>query len=406
MADKLAEKDAEIARMQTLLAAKDAEIAKFQEEERQDDNADPNQVGSTPQGTAGHNPPGMGGQIPPGPGAPLPGQVPALGQGVQPYFIQLPYFYPQPDLSGDSPVPEENPFADYCKSKHTPSQKEDDDDVVCDAIPEAIAQKLEEYFWGINTGKDIAAAQKECKRPANVAALKPLQINEEVKRSMTSADNSKDNTMKFICKAMVKGAQPLASIWATLTEMEYHIQEDTGLDDSEDKKIACPEGFSVNVSDLLRQLELALKVLGMAHVQGCQKRRLDLRDKINNSGKELADANQKLGPELFGENLKEHYRQIQENNRLTSITATPKSKKKTHGSGQRFSPYQQHFLPRGPAQWHPMPWQPPFRPQPPQGQGRGYQMFSPQFPSQFHRPRGHHHNKSQRGRGNQRGQRK
>ena len=102
---------------------------------------------------------------------------------------------------------------------------------------------------------------------------------------MTSADNSKDNTMKFICKAVVKGAQPLASIWATLTELEYHIQEDTGVDESEDKKIACPGGFSINVSDLLRQLELAVKVLGMAHVQGCQKRRLDLRDKINNSGK-------------------------------------------------------------------------------------------------------------------------
>ena len=49
--------------------------------------------------------------------------------------------------------------------------------------------------------------------------------------------------MKFICKAVVKGAQPLASIWATLTEMEFHIQEDTGVDASEDKKIAFPEGF-------------------------------------------------------------------------------------------------------------------------------------------------------------------
>ena len=51
--------------------------------------------------------------------------------------------------------------------------------------------------------------------------------------------------------------------------------------------------------------------LGMAFVQCNQKCHLDLKYKLVSAAKELADHDQPLGPELFGENLKEHYKQIQ-----------------------------------------------------------------------------------------------
>ena len=42
--------------------------------------------------------------------------------------------------------------------------------------------------------------------------------------------------------------------------------------------------------------------------------------------KKLADRDQPLGPELFGDNLKEHYKQIQEITKNTTLT-TSKGKK-------------------------------------------------------------------------------
>ena len=159
---------------------------------------------------------------------------------------------------------------------------------------------------------------------------------------MTNADFSKDSSMKYICKAIAKSAQPLAAAWATLTEVEFHIQQDMNLDTDDEKSIASPNRFALNVSKVLKQLELGLKVLGMASVQCNQKHHLDLKYKLVPSARELADKDQKMEPLLFGDNLKEHYRTIQENNRLTNLTVNKPSKKST---GQnRFSPYSPPFL--------------------------------------------------------------
>ena len=82
--------------------------------------------------------------------------------------------------------------------------------------------------------------------------------------------------------------------------LAYPVQDD-------DKIIKTNSGHEINLSywtDLIK--------LGMAFVQCNQKCHLDLKYKLVPAAKELANRDQSLGPELFGENLKEHYKQIQE----------------------------------------------------------------------------------------------
>ena len=54
-----------------------------------------------------------------------------------------------------------------------------------------------------------------------------------------------------------------------------------------------------------------MQVFSMASVQCNQKCCHDLKCKLMPSAEELADRDQPLGPELFGDSLKEHYKQIQ-----------------------------------------------------------------------------------------------
>ena len=55
--------------------------------------------------------------------------------------------------------------------------------------------------------------------------------------------------------------------------------------------------------------------------------------------KELANRDQPLGPELFGGNLKEHYKQIQELAKITTSTTNSKKKQQIrhHPNSKPFS---------------------------------------------------------------------
>ena len=117
---------------------------------------------------------------------------------------------------------------------------------------------------------------------------------------MTNADCSKDSSMKYICKAIAKSAQPLGAAWATFTEVEFHIQQDMNLDPEDEKSIACPKQFCIKCFESPQTNGVGdWRMLGMASVQCNQKRRLDLKYKLVPSAKELADKDQKNGTFAF-----------------------------------------------------------------------------------------------------------
>ena len=77
--------------------------------------------------------------------------------------------------------------------------------------------------------------------------------------------------------------------------------------------ITTPSGHTINLTTWANLTKLSLQVLGMASVQCNQKCHHDFKYKlVPFAKKKLADRDQPLGPELFGDNLREHYKQIQE----------------------------------------------------------------------------------------------
>ena len=91
----------------------------------------------------------------------------------------------------------------------------------------------------------------------------------------------------------------------------------------EDQVVACLDGHSLNISELIRKMQLGLKVLGMGAIQANQKRRSDLKYKLGDAAKELADKFQPMGPFLFGDDIHSHYKLLHETNHITSMLVPP-----------------------------------------------------------------------------------
>ena len=86
--------------------------------------------------------------------------------------------------------------------------------------------------------------------------------------------------MKWICNAVTKAAQPLSSAWASWSRLQYYIQKRSS--DTSDQSLApalVPLALGeepLNLSEVIDQLQLGIKIIGMASVQCIQKWRLDL----------------------------------------------------------------------------------------------------------------------------------
>ena len=182
----VAQKDVEITRLQSELVKKEAELKKKEEEDEEENNSG---SGAGSAGTLG--------PLPPNP------------QPV-PIYYPVPY-YVDPNSPQEQVVPASNPVDDHYAAVLGDKNTQPEDNPTCEKIPTACAEILQDYFWKINSGKDISAALKECECPEHCESLKPMDINEEVKSSMKTDDNTKNSTMCYICTALAKAAQPLAS---------------------------------------------------------------------------------------------------------------------------------------------------------------------------------------------------
>ena len=117
--------------------------------------------------------------------------------------------------------------------------------------------------------------------------------------------------------------------------------------------ITTASGHTINLTTWDNLTKLSLQVLGMASVQCNQKCHHDFKYKlVPFAKKKLADRDQPLGPELFGDNLREHYKQIQEITKNTTLT-TSKGKKQQN----RHHPYPGLGRNPGYAPWPPVGFQ-------------------------------------------------
>ena len=90
----------------------------------------------------------------------------------------------------------------------------------------------------------------------------------------------------------------------------------------------------LNISEVIRDIQLGLKVIRIASVQAIQKRRLDLCYKLVGAAKELADPSKPFDDTIFGPNLKQHFTSILNVNKITNKMTCNCSK-----GGNRFHPF-------------------------------------------------------------------
>ena len=233
------------------------------------------------------------------------------------------------------PESPKSPFEKYLEFELQAEGPKEDTDTTTDDIPATLAQTLVGWFCRIHSGSEIQEALRLCKRPANADALKIVSINEEVRKSMSRQDDIKDQRLKWLCCAIVKSVQPLTVAYATLTKLEHAIKRraDGYAPDQPAPDAMIPldaDDNEINLSQVIRDLRLSLKCIGMSSVQALQKRRLDLQYKLSGAAKELAEPGQPFDDTLFGPNLKKHFNDILALNKLTHKVSSPKKSRGNH----------------------------------------------------------------------------
>ena len=230
---------------------------------------------------------------------------------------------------GGVPPPEEEQ-SDYDKKLASELEDEgpkDDSDPVGDPIPAPMAKCLEKWFRTIHSGIEIQETLKSCIRPENATALKVVKINDEVKKKMERPDEIADNRMRWLCTAVAKTAQPLTKVWASLSDLEFELQQAQPADhEVTDAMVPITRERSMNLSAVIKDLKHGIKCLGMVHVQCVQKRRLDLKDKLQGAAKEMAEPNQPFDDEIFGVNMEKRLSQILAANKVTAKITSPTKK--------------------------------------------------------------------------------
>ena len=89
----------------------------------------------------------------------------------------------------------------------------------------------------------------------------------------------------------------------------------------------------LNLSEVIHQFKLSLKMIGFCHIQAVQKRCLDLKDVLSGPAKELAEPHQPFGDLLFRPDLNKHFNKFVAVNKVCT-----KISKKTCGR-RHFHPF-------------------------------------------------------------------
>ena len=220
----------------------------------------------------------------------------------------------------------------------------DSEDPTSPPINESLVKALYLWFWNIHSRSSIQETLKQAKRLVNARTLKPVVINDEVKKSMSQQDWIKDQHMKWLSDAILKGIQPIVTLWAVLIKYQHYIQKNSSSPPNPDGSLPdalctlAPGEDNLNLSQVLCDLKLGIRIIGMASMQAVQKCHLDLQYKLYSAAKELVEPNQKFDETMFGPNMKQHFYNILNINKITTKVSKchrhhPFLDRRSHDSG-------------------------------------------------------------------------
>ena len=173
------------------------------------------------------------------------------------------------------------------------------EDPTTDDLPEPLAKTLETWFWSVYSKEEVKAELAKPLRPANAPALIPTRINEAVFRSISAQGLSHDMPSRFIQNAFMKAAQPISIVWSKLIALENHLKA-TGLD----LKVDFTSNLSIDFRQLRKDLDQALRLIGIANSQMVVHRKETLSAFLNKDFKKICRSHIPFDQWMFSSNLK------------------------------------------------------------------------------------------------------
>ena len=173
-------------------------------------------------------------------------------------------------------------------------------DFTTDSISDKLVPILNRWFWSYYSADEVKAELEKARRPKNCDSLIPTKINEEVYRSIlhTSAPG-KDLSHRFVHNAFMKAAQPVAAVWASIIRIESHCKK------AEDRCVLnMEEGPPIDFHLLRKDLDQALRLLGIANSQMVQLRKEVLKPFLNDDFKKLCRPHIPFTQWMFGDDFK------------------------------------------------------------------------------------------------------
>ena len=111
--------------------------------------------------------------------------------------------------------------------------------------------------------------------------LKPVVINEEVKKLMSAQDKVNDQRMKWLKNGIVKAAPPLATAWNQVLLLEFTIHSKScDMNQTQDPEVEFtpPDAMiplnkesDINLSEIIRHIKLSLKCWDIAEFKQCRR---------------------------------------------------------------------------------------------------------------------------------------
>ena len=164
---------------------------------------------------------------------------------------------------------------------------------------------LKTIFRSVYSQKEIKETLEDIELPENATSLKPVQINKEIYSVMTEKECKHDEPLKYIANAISKAPQPLAYAWSSSLSTEVSVRN-TLSDDVKNKNIIIhmTDDLSLDLTEVIKNLDTAPNIIGMASSQMVQNKKMDLRFKFAWDCHNLVGRSVPFTDFLFGDNLK------------------------------------------------------------------------------------------------------
>ena len=175
------------------------------------------------------------------------------------------------------------------------------EDVTTDSIPQCLADTLETWMWKRYNTDEIKRLQEKAHCPSNATALIPLKIEEEIYYALDKRGKAVNACHRFIQNALGKGCQPIAIVWSKIITAITHLQRYR--QDGNPYLMVTPN-YSLDLQQLKSELDLGLRLLGMANSQLALRRRFTLKRYLSPGFKCLCDEHNPISQWMFGGNIK------------------------------------------------------------------------------------------------------